>query len=169
MNNYKLCIDITREKEQVNYNVSIVDIDTPANFHSYDCVYHKSGGDLEVIFEDIINKGFEESLIELGNQLLKHLDQKPLDIKISYDGRYPCLCMGHLVVWINGTKWDFGTSALQSGGSILRNEDWDMWATSGEWNIYEDEWPEGFPEIYKEPVLKKINEEIPHGCCGGCI
>ena len=42
-----------------------------------------------------------------------------------------------------------------------------MWASEGEWFI--DEFPEGFQEELKEIVLSKINEEIPHGCCGGCI
>lgn len=90
-----------------------------------------------------------------------------MNIKIEYDGKYPCLCMGHLIVWIDDVKWDFGRYCLSSGGSIHRNEHWDMWATEGEWSI--DEFPKGFPDELKELVLLKINEEIPHGCCGGCI
>lgn len=77
--------------------------------------------------------------------------------------------MGHLIVTIDDVVYDFGTNVLSSGGGICRDEEWNMWAEYGEWDIYEDSWPEGFPEIYKESVLEKINEEIPHGCCGGCI
>jgi hypothetical protein len=90
-----------------------------------------------------------------------------MNIRIEYDGKYPCLCMGHLIVWIDDVKWDFGRYSLSSGGHIHRNENWDMWTTEGDWFI--DEFPQGFPEELKKLVLLKINEEIPHGCCGGCI
>lgn len=90
-------------------------------------------------------------------------------IKIVYDGKYPCLCMGHLKVYINDKEWDFGTSSLSSGGCIVHDSDWNMWAEHGEWSIYDECWPNGFPEEYKKLVLNKINEKIPHGCCGGCI
>lgn len=90
-----------------------------------------------------------------------------MEIKIKYDGKYPCLCMGHLIVYINGIKWDFGNYSLLSGGRICRNEDWDMWAEQGEWSICD--FPAGFPEELKEIVVAKVNEKIPHGCCGGCI
>jgi hypothetical protein len=90
-----------------------------------------------------------------------------MKIKMEYDGKYPCLCMGHLIVWVDDVKWDFGNYSLSSHGRIHRDDDWNMWASEGEWCI--DEYPEGFPEELKEIVLSKINEEIPHGCCGGCI
>ena len=90
-----------------------------------------------------------------------------MNIKIEYDGKYPCLCMGYLIVWIDDVKWDFGSYSLSSGGNIHRDTDWNMWTSEGEWFV--DEWPQGFPEELKELVLLKINEEIPHGCCGGCI
>lgn len=90
-----------------------------------------------------------------------------MDIRIEYDGKYPCLCMGHLKVYINDTIYDFGKFCLTSGGSIHRNDDWDMWATQGKWAI--EEFPPNFPNEFKDDVINKVNEEIPHGCCGGCI
>lgn len=39
-------------------------------------------------------------------------------IKIEYDGKYPSLCMGHLIVWIDDVKWDFGKFCLSSGGRV---------------------------------------------------
>lgn len=90
-----------------------------------------------------------------------------MEIKIKYNGEYPCLCMGHLIVWVDGVKWDFGRYSLTSGGGICRDDDWNMWAEKGEWSI--DNFPEGFPEELKEIVVAKVNEKIPHGCCGGCI
>lgn len=90
-----------------------------------------------------------------------------VDIKIQYDGKYPCLCMGHLIVWINGKEWDFGKYVLESGGEVIYEEDYEV--TTGEWSMPDDCWPKGFPEKYKKQVLFKINKEIPYGCCGGCV
>ena len=90
-----------------------------------------------------------------------------LDIKIQYDGKYPCLCMGRLIVWINGKEWDFGKDVLVSGGEVIYDDE-EYITTTGEWSIPDDSWPEGFPEEYKKQVLSVVNEEIPYGCCGGC-
>lgn len=89
-------------------------------------------------------------------------------IRIEYDGAYPCLCMGHLKVYIDDVLWDFGKYCLSSGGAVLGGPpDWDFEVTSGSWSI--EDWPEGFPEDMKEAVLEAVNCEIPWGCCGGCI
>lgn len=90
-----------------------------------------------------------------------------MEIRIEYDGKYPCLCMGHLIVWVDGIKWDFGRDSLLSGGCIMKDDDGNMCAEEGDWRI--SEFPEGFPYVLKDLVLLKINKEIPHGCCGGCI
>jgi hypothetical protein len=55
---------------------------------------------------------------------------------------------------------------LSSGGYIAWDID-DMYAVKGDWSIVD--WSKDFPEEYKEAVLEKVNKEIPHGCCGGCI
>ena len=88
------------------------------------------------------------------------------EIKIKYDGKYPCLCMGHLLVIVNGIEYDFGNYSLSSGGSVSFDEEWNSEVTEGEWSV---DFPENFPNDLKEEVLNRINEEIPHGCCGGCI
>lgn len=92
-----------------------------------------------------------------------------MDIKVEYDGQWPCLCMGHLVIWIDDVKWDFGSHSLSSGGAVLRDDDWNMWAEEGPWDIWD--WPEGFPEdeYIRSNVIDAVNSEIMHGCCGGCI
>ena len=38
-----------------------------------------------------------------------------MNIRIEYDGEWPALCMGHLIVWIDDVKWDFGKYCLISG------------------------------------------------------
>ena len=89
------------------------------------------------------------------------------DIKIEYDGAYPCLCHGHLVVTIDEVEWDFGNFSLMSGGQVWHDDDLGESVDHGEWDVLE--WPEGFPEELKDEVLDAINREIPHGCCGGCL
>ena len=89
-------------------------------------------------------------------------------IRIEYDGDYPCLCMGHLKVYIDDTLWDFGIYSLSSGGAVIGGPpDWDFEVTKDSWSI--NDWPEGFPEHMKDAVLDAVNSEIPWGCCGGCI
>ncbi len=90
-----------------------------------------------------------------------------MDIKIKYNGKYPNLCSGKLIVVINGIKWVFPDYCLSSGGSVFFNEDWGEQIESGPWSI--SEYPEGFPANLKEAVTVAVNDNIPHGCCGGCI
>jgi hypothetical protein len=89
------------------------------------------------------------------------------DIKIEYDGDYPNLCSGHLIITIDGIVWDFGKYNLTSGGTVWFDDNWTEHVTSGLWSVYE--WPDGFPANLVDDVLDAINDEISLGCCGGCI
>lgn len=102
-----------------------------------------------------------------GRPLFKRNDMMENDIKIDYDGEYPCLCMGNLTVTINGKAWKFPEYCLRSGGSVWFDDDLDEHVEMGEWSV--NEWPDGFPEELKDEVLDAINREIPPGCCGGCV
>lgn len=93
--------------------------------------------------------------------------KKKLNITIEYNGAYPNLCSGDLVVIIDGKRWDFGHYHLSSGGSVWFDDEWSEHVEDGDWSV--SEWPEGFPEEYKEAVENEINCVIPHGCCGGCV
>lgn len=93
--------------------------------------------------------------------------KKKNDIVIKYDGDYPNLCRGKLSVTINGRLWDFPEGSLSSGGSVWFDDDWTEHIQDGAWEVME--WPEGFPEEMKDATMKAINNEIPYGCCGGCI
>jgi len=86
---------------------------------------------------------------------------------IKYDGGYPNLCSGKLIVMIDGKDWLFPDYCLSSGGSVWFDEDWTEHVTQGEWSICE--WPDDFPEDLKEQAEIEVNREIPHGCCGGCV
>ena len=79
---------------------------------------------------------------------------------VSYSGEYPCLCVGDLVLRIDGREVIF-TNALCSGGGL--DEDY---------NAYEGEWSVCVPEEYKhlrDEIEGVVNANIEYGCCGGCI
>lgn len=92
---------------------------------------------------------------------------RQLNIRIEYDGIYPNLCSGTLIVYVGEKRWKFPECCLDSGGSVTFDEKWNGNVEEGPWDI--DEWPDGFPEELKETVLEMINDEIPFGCCGGCV
>ena len=90
-----------------------------------------------------------------------------MDIQISYDGEYPNLCSGKLIVYIDGKSWEFPDYCLVSGGSVWFDNDWCEHVEKGPWSI--EEWPDGFPDEMKQPVECAVNSSIPLGCCGGCV
>jgi hypothetical protein len=90
-----------------------------------------------------------------------------MNIEIEYDGEYPNLCSGDLVVIVDGVRWEFPSHSLRSGGCASFDENWTEHITEGNWII--TEYPEGFPEDLESLVEQIVNDEIPHGCCGGCV
>lgn len=89
-------------------------------------------------------------------------------ILVEYDGEYPNLCHGKLKVTINGVIYNFPDYCLSSGGCAYFTDDYaNDHIEEGPWEI--TEWPDNFPEEYKEATLKAVNTNIPYGCCGGCL
>lgn len=84
---------------------------------------------------------------------------------ISYDGAYPNLCSGLLVLKINGKVKEFPRYCLHSGGGVWFDDNWHEHIESGPWSI---DLPDDL-EPLRQQIEKCINENIPHGCCGGCI
>ena len=85
---------------------------------------------------------------------------------ISYDGKYPCLCMGTLTIKVNGKTYWLNNKMI-SGGCIMRDGDWNMWSENGDWEIDLEKYPELEP--YKEEITQVVNDNVEQGCCGGCI
>lgn len=81
---------------------------------------------------------------------------------VSYDGKYPNLCSGTLVLKIDGEIVKFPKYCMDSGGSC----DWRSGiVTEGFWDVHVP------PEYskYTQEILDVVNENVPYGCCGGCI
>ena len=89
---------------------------------------------------------------------------------VSYDGEYPMLCDGTLkVILDNGEELEI-SDPCASGGCICRSEDWDMWPEEGELKIgYGLKNNKILTKEDKQKVVDWFNENVPHGCCGGCI
>ena len=86
---------------------------------------------------------------------------------ISYDGAYPNLCAGQLILAINNKKIIFPSFCLSSGGGVTFDDNWNEDVSCGEWEI--GEFPNGFPDELKNEATKLVNENVEHGCCGGCV
>ena len=84
---------------------------------------------------------------------------------ISYSGGFPNLCRGELKLRINGEERIFPPGSLKSGGETGPDEDWDGWIASGRWQI---DLPEDLEQM-RDEIEEVINNNIPEGCCGGCI
>ena len=75
------------------------------------------------------------------------------------------LCSGQLVLKINGQAREFPRHCLQSGGEVWFDNDWNAHIENGRWSI---DLPEDLEPLRKE-IEECINENIPYGCCGGCV
>lgn len=102
---------------------------------------------------------------------------------ISYTGKYPCLCNGVLTLDIDGKKYKFChdyftkeeesdkpnfDSFWSSGGLVTCDDEWNFDVLSGEWEIDVERIPEQFRDLAAE-INEVFNENVPYGCCGGCI
>lgn len=85
---------------------------------------------------------------------------------VSYNGKYPNLCSGTLVIRVN--RKEYAISYLCSGGSVSFDEDWNLTVEEGRWTIDEYYLPEEIKQ-YKEEIEDVVNDNVEYGCCGGCI
>ena len=111
---------------------------------------------------------------------------------VSYDGKYPNLCSGVLTLNIEGKDVKFGHHGLLYDYTNKRYKDEDpnnpnfdsFWSSGGgcgfhnnysESYVNTDEWSidvNDIPEQYRKyaAIIDEIfNDNVPHGCCGGCL
>lgn len=84
---------------------------------------------------------------------------------VSYDGKWPNLCGGNLVLKIDGKTVEFPEYCMCSGGSVWFTEDWDANVEYGPWSV---DVPEEYAHL-KDEIEACVNENVSYGCCGGCI
>ena len=84
---------------------------------------------------------------------------------VSYDGKWPNLCSGTLVLKINGEEKVFPEYCMYSGGTVAFDDDWEETVTQGPWTV---DVPDELLD-YKEEIEKVVNDNVPWGCCGGCV
>ncbi len=101
---------------------------------------------------------------------------------ISYTGRYPNLCRGILTLEINGERVSFGLNSIEekdkkidyppfweSGGECgFYNNYTESYTHKSKWIINKEEFPDKYKKYFKE-IEEIFNENIPWGCCGGCL
>lgn len=81
---------------------------------------------------------------------------------ISYDGKFPCLCGGTLLLEVNGfVRWEFqlvstGQCYFSGGDEAVARGPWRV-------NVPSDLVP------LKEEIERVVNAHVPYGCCGGCF
>ena len=101
-----------------------------------------------------------------------------MDIEfVSYDGKWPNLCRGVLVLKIDGKETSFGPmyeegtnydSFWTSGGRCGFTNNGESYIDHDEWIISKSELPE-FLQPYTQKITNIFNENVPYGCCGGCL
>lgn len=85
---------------------------------------------------------------------------------IAYDGGYPNLCHGNLILKIDGNLVEFN-NVLESGGQVGFDENWEEYVLPGDWSVDLSLYPEY--EKYEEEITRLVNANVRKGCCGGCI
>jgi hypothetical protein len=86
---------------------------------------------------------------------------------IGYTGRFPSLCSGKLTFSVDGQKRTTTTPVLHSTGGLQPHY---AGTYKGEWEIIrEDPAFSDFGPAEFTRLADVVNENVPHGCCGGCI
>ena len=124
------------------------------------------------------------------------MGKKPVIEFVSYDGAYPNLCAGKLVVKINGKEvsfgqtkkfWDWEKDEILadypkfwcSGGSVGFDENysemvcngcpWELaWDSKEGEKFYKKDYPARIWKLIPD-ILNVMNENVYGGCCGGCV
>lgn len=87
-------------------------------------------------------------------------------LQVSYDGTWPILCAGTLVMRVNGTEVVFPPHSLISGGAAYFRNNW------SEEVVERGKWKVNVPDRYKDlqaEIEREVNKNVPWGCCGGCL
>lgn len=89
---------------------------------------------------------------------------------IDYSGCFPNLCAGKLTFKADGKQYA-GYVDMISGGDVWFDDRWSEHVEEGPWTDVSGPLLKKNPELleHKTELLKMINENVPLGCCGGCV
>lgn len=89
---------------------------------------------------------------------------------ISYDGQFPCLCGGTLILNVDGIEVS-DKYCLHSGGNAYITKEGDELVQRGLWTVDFERSFVGmdFSEEEQRLITDLVNQNVRHGCCGGCI
>jgi len=73
----QLDVRIQRTDNKIVYVVAVYDIDSPVNYHSYDCYYFKQGSDLNEIMTDLKNN------TDFGDEVLRSFADRIVKILLK--------------------------------------------------------------------------------------
>ena len=105
-----------------------------------------------------------------GESMEKHVEF------VSYDGCFPNLCTGTLTVRIDGKECRFGQGGNMTGGRFWYSggtcnfgaDCSEEIVTQEKWEVSESEIPAQY-RAYADELKAVINDNVPYGCCGGCL
>lgn len=107
--------------------------------------------------------------VEAIDKSLKTSDKYEIKF-ISYTGKYPNLCSGDLTLNVNGKIMEFGYNKpypcfwITGGGCSFKEGN----VSKGKWLINMSKLPDEL-QNYANELEIIINDNIPYGCCGGCL
>lgn len=81
---------------------------------------------------------------------------------VSYDGKYPNLCSGTLILSIDG---EIVECYMRSGGTVWFDNEWNEHIECGKWSV---DVPEKY-EYMRNEIEDCVNSNVEWGCCGGCV
>ena len=93
---------------------------------------------------------------------------------VSYTGSWPNLCSGTLTLRIDGEEIGFSGYGgkyhrfWSPGGSVWFGSNWGEHVDQDKWVINEEDLPEEL-RPYVEEIAELFNDNVPYGCCGGCV
>ena len=82
---------------------------------------------------------------------------------VEYTGKYPNLCNGELILKIDDEIVEIDKGFISGGWYDMDAEI----IIKGPWRFIDTY--ENFTEEEMEHITKLMNDNIPQGCCGGCI
>jgi uncharacterized Fe-S radical SAM superfamily protein PflX len=86
---------------------------------------------------------------------------------VSYNGKYPNLCRGTLIIKVNGKETILKNCLMSGGRCWIDRRDWEGHIEKGYWRLCTC-LPDDLEQC-RDEILKVVNENVLHGCCGGCI